>query len=57
MCVSKDLDNMKGSTVDSMSDAIDNAECMLSCISLRYKESASKSSCAAVIVSHIALRV
>jgi hypothetical protein len=35
-----DLDNMKGSTVDAMSDAVDNAEVMLSCISLAYKESA-----------------
>ena len=37
-----DLDNMKGSTVDAMSAAIDNAEVMLSCVSLAYKESASK---------------
>lgn len=37
-----DLDNMKGSIVDSMSDAVDNADVMLSCISLAYKESASK---------------
>lgn len=37
-----DLDNMKGSIVDSMSDAVDNADAMLSCISLAYKESASK---------------
>ena len=37
-----DLDNMKGSTVDAMSDAVDNAEVMLSCISLAYKESASE---------------
>jgi F0F1-type ATP synthase gamma subunit len=28
--------------VDAMSDAVDNAEVMLSCISLAYKESASK---------------
>jgi hypothetical protein len=28
--------------VDAMSDAVDNAEVMLSCISLTYKESASK---------------
>ena len=35
-----DLDNMKGSTVDAMSDAIDSAEVMLGCISLAYKESA-----------------
>ena len=41
MCGS-DIDNMKGSTVDAMSDAVDNAEVMLSCISLAYKESASK---------------
>eukprot|EP01050_Picozoa_sp_SAG11_P016783 SAG11_NODE_2332_length_3506_cov_2.301732_2_plen_40_part_00 len=32
---------MKGSTVDAMSSAVDNAEVMLSCISLKYKESAS----------------
>jgi hypothetical protein len=31
-----------GSTVDAMSDAVDNAEVMLSCISLQYKESASE---------------
>ena len=31
---------MKGSTVDAMSDAVDNAAVMLSCISLEYKESA-----------------
>eukprot|EP01052_Picozoa_sp_SAG31_P038851 SAG31_NODE_5268_length_2641_cov_1.748230_3_plen_138_part_00 len=37
-----DLEDMKGSTVDSMSDAVDNADVMLSCISLAYKESASK---------------
>jgi hypothetical protein len=30
---------MKGSTVDSMSLAVDTAEVMLSCISLAYKES------------------
>eukprot|EP01052_Picozoa_sp_SAG31_P033800 SAG31_NODE_3867_length_3800_cov_23.537422_2_plen_106_part_00 len=35
-----DLDNMTGSTVDSMSEAVDNAAVMLSCISLGYKESA-----------------
>ena len=28
--------------VDAMSDAVDNAEMTLSCISLAYKESASK---------------
>jgi hypothetical protein len=33
---------MKGSTVDAMSDAVDNAEVMLSCINLLYKESASE---------------
>ena len=37
-----DLDDMKGSTVDGMSDAVDHAEAMLSCISLAYKESASE---------------
>ena len=31
---------MKGSTVDAMSDAVDNAAVMLSCLSLAYKESA-----------------
>ena len=35
-----DLHNMKGSTVDSMSDAVDNAAVMLASISLAYKESA-----------------
>jgi hypothetical protein len=30
---------MKGSTVDAMSAAVDDAEVMLSCISLAYKES------------------
>jgi hypothetical protein len=30
----------QGSTVDAMSDAVDNAEIMLSCIGLAYKESA-----------------
>jgi hypothetical protein len=34
-----DLQDMKGSTVDSMSLAVDTAEVMLSCISLAYKES------------------
>ena len=33
---------MKGSTVDAMSDAVDNAELMLICVSLAYKESASE---------------
>ena len=32
--------SMKGSTVDAMSDAVDNAEVMLFCVSLEYKESA-----------------
>ena len=31
---------MKGSTVDAMASGADNAEVMLSCISLKYKESA-----------------
>ena len=31
---------MKGSTIDAMSDAVDNAEVMLFCVSLAYKESA-----------------
>ena len=31
---------MKGSTVDAMGDAVDNAEVMLFCVSLAYKESA-----------------
>ena len=35
-----DVDMMKGSTVDAMSDAVDNAEVMLFCVSLEYKESA-----------------
>lgn len=42
LCLRTDLDNLKGSTVDAMSDAVDNAEVMLSCISLKYKESASE---------------
>ena len=29
--------SMKGSTVDAMSDAVDNAEVMLFCVSLAYK--------------------
>jgi hypothetical protein len=33
---------MKGDTHSAMSDAVDNAEVMLSGISLAYKESASK---------------
>ena len=37
-----DLNNMTGSTVDAMSDAVDNAELMLICVSLAYKESASE---------------
>ena len=41
-----------------MSDAIDNAEVMLSCISLAYKESASelrsrRFGCACMVISHI----
>ena len=39
--VRADLDNMKGSTVDAMSAAIDNAAVMVFCISLAYKESSS----------------
>eukprot|EP01051_Picozoa_sp_SAG22_P016103 SAG22_NODE_2212_length_2831_cov_2.290996_1_plen_646_part_10 len=35
-----DLDNLQGSTVDGMSEAVDNASVMLSCISAKYKESA-----------------
>ena len=34
------LVNMKGSTIDAMSDAIDRAEIMLYTVSLPYKESA-----------------
>jgi len=33
---------MKGSTVDAMSAAIDNAAVMVFCISLAYKESSSE---------------
>ena len=33
---------MKGSTVDAMSEAVEEAALMLSCISLKYKESASE---------------
>jgi hypothetical protein len=35
-----DLENMKGSTVDAMSAAVEHAEVMLACVSLKYKESA-----------------
>ena len=35
-----DMTNMKGSTVDAMSDAIERADVMLYGVSLRYKESA-----------------
>ena len=35
-----DLTNMKGSTVDAMSDAIEGADVMLYGVSLAYKESA-----------------
>ena len=35
-----DLTNMKGSTMDAMSDAIEGADVMLYAVSLRYKESA-----------------
>ena len=34
-----DLTNMKGSTMDAMSDAIEGADVMLYGVSLRYKES------------------
>ena len=35
-----DLTNMKGSTMDAMSEAIDSADVMLYGVSLAYKESA-----------------
>ena len=35
-----DLTNMKGSTMDAMSDAIEGADVMLYGVSLAYKESA-----------------
>ena len=35
-----DLTNMKGSTMDAMSDAIEGADVMLCGLSLQYKESA-----------------
>ncbi len=35
-----DLTNMKGSTMDAMSDAIEGADVMLYSVSLAYKESA-----------------
>jgi hypothetical protein len=38
-CV-QDLEMMKGSTVDSMSDAVEGADVMLYGVSLAYKESA-----------------
>eukprot|EP01043_Picozoa_sp_COSAG02_P051086 COSAG02_NODE_5334_length_4430_cov_2.102517_1_plen_616_part_00 len=37
-----DLDDMSGSIIDAMGEAIEGAECMLLCLSLAYKESASK---------------
>ena len=37
-----DIENMKGSTIDSMSEAVDNAAVMLFCCTLAYKESASE---------------
>ena len=42
-----DLTNMKGSTMDAMSDAIEGADVMLYGVSLRYKESANVSQTAA----------
>ena len=36
----QDLEMMKGSTVDSMSDAVEGADVMLYGVSLAYKESA-----------------
>ena len=38
-----DLTNMKGSTMDAMSDAIEGAEILLYGVSQRYKESANVS--------------
>ena len=38
-----DLTNMKGSTMDAMSDAIEGADVMLYGVSLQYKESANVS--------------
>ena len=38
-----DLTNMKGSTMDAMSDAIEGADVMMYGVSLRYKESANVS--------------
>ena len=38
-----DLTNMKGSTMDAMSDAIEGADVMLYAVSLKYKESANES--------------
>ena len=34
-----DVDNMGGSTLDAMADAIENAQCVLMCVSERYKMS------------------
>jgi hypothetical protein len=45
-----DLENMKGSTVDAMSDAVDNADVIICCISRAYKESPSESG--ALPISH-----
>ena len=35
-----DVENIKGSTIDAMSDAIDNAAVIVFCVTLKYKESA-----------------
>lgn len=48
-----DLTNMKGSTMDAMSDAIEGADVMLYGVSLKYKESANcrlEASCLSMIV-------
>ena len=36
-----DIESMKGSVIDAMSDAIDNSEAMLYAVSEKYKESGS----------------
>jgi hypothetical protein len=35
-----DIEKMQGATVDTMAHAIEQAECMIFCVSSQYKESA-----------------
>ena len=53
-----DLTNMKGSTMDAMSDAIEGADVMLYGVSLAYKESANcrlEASCSRICVERCCL--